>query len=147
MKPASPVLPCQTPTFDFRGINHFFPTVAPWNTILLLSKVSPCVWSSVKVLHDQREHVYHHLELSADLLQSSIHHHECLLRSSERCTSLGRKDDEIKKMLLTFDLISVIDILKNTVLTCMVWGTKGMEVRKLALCILDCFLAVFFSVI
>ena len=70
------------------------PTVPPWNSILLLWKVAPCVWSPVKVLRDQREHVCHRLERSADLLQSLIDHHERQLRSSERCSSLGCKDED-----------------------------------------------------
>lgn len=138
-KPAPPLLPCQRTTFDFRGDQSLSPYCPTQNTILLLSKVAPCVWSPVKVLRDQREHVCPYLEGSTALLQSVIHHHECLLRSSERDALLL----VVKmKLLLTFDLISVIAFLKNTVLTCMVWGTKGIQVSRLGWGILDCFLAV-----
>lgn len=43
---------------------------------------------------DQREHVCPRLGMSADLLQSTVHHGERLLRSSVACSAVGRKDED-----------------------------------------------------
>lgn len=91
-KAAPPLLPCQMPTSDFRGDQSLIPYCP--TPFCYFQRLHSCIWSPVKVLCDQREHVWQRLEWSADLLQSAIHHHECLLRASERCFSLGLKEED-----------------------------------------------------
>lgn len=43
-------------------ISQSFPTVAPRNTVLLLSKAVSCVWSPFTVVHDQRDHMCPHFK-------------------------------------------------------------------------------------
>lgn len=67
----------------------------------------------------------HHLEWSADLLQSVIHHHKRQLRPSERSSWLGCNAEDAFALWphLNYSLFS-----ENAVLTWMVWGTKRAKV-------------------
>lgn len=73
--------------FTSETISQSFPTVAPRNTVLLLSKAVYCVWCPLRVHHDQRDHMCPHLDWSADFLQLSF-------IISERRSYVVRKDED-----------------------------------------------------